>query len=42
MNITGEEQGALKHFEDKWKGPDGVVFDITDTDWMGVRPLDED
>ena len=41
MNITGEEQGALKHFEDKWKGPDGVVFDITDTGWTGARPLDE-
>jgi catechol 2,3-dioxygenase-like lactoylglutathione lyase family enzyme len=41
MNITDNGQGALKHFEDKWKGPDGVVFDITDTGWTGARPLDE-
>ena len=25
-------------FEDKWKGPDGTVFDITDEGWVGAQP----
>jgi catechol 2,3-dioxygenase-like lactoylglutathione lyase family enzyme len=25
-------------FEDKWKGPDGAVFDITDQGWVGAQP----
>jgi catechol 2,3-dioxygenase-like lactoylglutathione lyase family enzyme len=25
-------------FEDKWKGPDGTVFDITDHGWVGAQP----
>ena len=29
-------------FEEKWQGPDGVVFDITDKGWTGAKPLDED
>ena len=29
-------------FEEKWKGPDGVVFDITEKGWTGAKPLSED
>jgi methylmalonyl-CoA/ethylmalonyl-CoA epimerase len=37
--IMGEnEQRVLIHHEDKWRGPDGVVLDITDTGWTGARP----
>ncbi len=39
-NITGPDdlpQGA--HFELKFRGPDGVVFDITDRPWEGSGPL---
>ncbi len=25
-------------FEDKWKGPDGTVIDITDAGWVGATP----
>jgi methylmalonyl-CoA/ethylmalonyl-CoA epimerase len=39
MSLAANEQGALIHSEDKWKGPDGVVFDITDTGWTGAKPL---
>jgi len=39
MTLAADEQGALIHSEDKWKGPDGVVFDITDTGWTGAKPL---
>jgi len=37
-----DEQKILIHHEDKWRGPDGVVIDITDTGWTGARPLDAD
>lgn len=41
--IMGEnEQKVLIHHEEKWRGPDGVVIDITDTGWTGARPLDAD
>jgi len=41
--VVGEnEQKILIHHEDKWRGPDGVVIDITDTGWTGARPLDAD
>jgi hypothetical protein len=26
-------------FEEKWKGPDGTVIDITDRGWVGALPL---
>jgi methylmalonyl-CoA/ethylmalonyl-CoA epimerase len=29
-------------FEEKWKGPDGVVFDITDKGWTGAKPPSAD
>lgn len=29
-------------FEEKWKGPDGVVFDITDKGWTGAKPPNAD
>jgi len=25
--------------EEKWKGPDGTVIDITDQGWVGALPL---
>jgi hypothetical protein len=25
--------------EDKWKGPDGVLLDVTDQAWTGALPL---
>ncbi|MGH7775018.1 MAG: VOC family protein [Candidatus Binatia bacterium] len=41
--IMGEnEQRVLIHHEDKWRGPDGVVLDITETGWTGARPPDAD
>ncbi len=30
---------GLLFSEDKWKGPDGTVFDITDQVWTGAEPL---
>jgi hypothetical protein len=30
---------GLVHAEDKWKGPDGVLFDVTDQAWTGALPL---
>ncbi len=30
---------GLVHSEDKWKGPDGVLFDVTDQGWTGALPL---
>jgi hypothetical protein len=32
-------EGGLLFSEDKWKGPDGTVFDITDQVWAGAEPL---
>ena len=26
------------HFEDKWKGPDGTLFDVTNTGFPGALP----
>jgi len=28
-------------FEEKWKGPDGTVIDITDQGWVGAEPPKE-
>jgi len=30
---------GLVHSEDKWKGPDGVLLDVTDQAWTGALPL---
>ena len=36
-----EQLAGLVHAEDKWRGPDGVLFDVTDQGWTGARPLGE-
>lgn len=39
-NLTGRDdipEGA--HFEFKFRGPDGVVFDISDRPWPGSAPV---
>lgn len=40
--LTEADQVVLKHGEDKWKGPDGVVLDVTEIGWTGSRPPSED
>jgi methylmalonyl-CoA/ethylmalonyl-CoA epimerase len=30
--------GATSHFEEKYKGPDGVMIDIAEHGWKGARP----
>ncbi len=34
-----KEQGGLDYFEVKFRGPDGVVFDIANKEWPGAEPL---
>jgi catechol 2,3-dioxygenase-like lactoylglutathione lyase family enzyme len=34
-----ESLPGLVHSEDKWKGPDGVLLDVTDQPWTGALPL---
>ena len=29
----------IPHVADKWKGPDGVVFDVTDKVWRGAEAM---
>lgn len=29
---------STSFFEEKWKGPDGTLFDITDKGWVGALP----
>jgi catechol 2,3-dioxygenase-like lactoylglutathione lyase family enzyme len=38
MRLTPEQQ-AQGNFEFKFRGPDGVVFDIADRPWPGSEPL---
>ncbi len=41
--IVGADQLPKNaHFEIKFRGPDGVVFDITDSPWPGSAPADAD
>lgn len=36
---TRDPQAApMGFFEEKWKGPDGTVIDITDQGWVGALP----
>ena len=40
-NLTGpEDVPPNAHFEIKFRGPDGVVFDISDTVWPGAAPVE--
>jgi methylmalonyl-CoA/ethylmalonyl-CoA epimerase len=40
--VEGRTAGQNVLFEEKWKGPDGVVFDITAKGWTGAKPPSAD
>jgi catechol 2,3-dioxygenase-like lactoylglutathione lyase family enzyme len=37
--LKPEPNTANSYFEIKYRGPDGVVFDITDHPWVGAAPI---
>lgn len=39
--VGKDEMPANAHFEIKFRGPDDVVFDISDSPWPGSAPLEE-
>ena len=38
--FMGKGEGAKGFFEIKFRGPDGIVFDIAQHPWMGSQPID--
>lgn len=41
-DYVGDRPPGNNLFEEKWKGPDGVVFDITQHGWTGAKPPSAD
>ena len=39
VDTRDPEAAPMGFFEEKWKGPDGTVIDITDRGWVGALPL---
>ena len=39
---VGDRPPGNNLVEEKWKGPDGVVFDITQHGWTGAKPPEKD
>jgi catechol 2,3-dioxygenase-like lactoylglutathione lyase family enzyme len=38
VDTRDPEAAPMGFFEEKWKGPDGTVIDITDQGWVGALP----
>ena len=38
VDTRDPEAAPMGFFEEKWKGPDGTVVDITDQGWVGALP----
>jgi methylmalonyl-CoA/ethylmalonyl-CoA epimerase len=38
VDTRDPKASPLGFFEEKWKGPDGTVIDITDEGWVGAAP----
>jgi len=39
IDTRDPEAASMGFFEEKWKGLDGTVIDITDRGWVGALPL---
>ncbi|HWP56624.1 MAG TPA: VOC family protein [Candidatus Acidoferrales bacterium] len=41
IDTRDPDAAPMGFFEEKWKGPDGTVIDITDQGWVGAAPPSE-
>lgn len=41
VDTRDPKAAPMGFFEEKWKGPDGTVIDITDEGWVGAAPPKE-
>jgi catechol 2,3-dioxygenase-like lactoylglutathione lyase family enzyme len=42
IDTRNHATNATGFFEEKWRGPDGTIVDITDQGWVGARPPDKE
>jgi catechol 2,3-dioxygenase-like lactoylglutathione lyase family enzyme len=40
MEAPPASAGSAPNYETKFRGPDGVVFDVSEHPWLGAAPLD--